>query len=60
MPTESKTVDFPDENLEAAIREYLGKEKGEEITAEELATLPVLEGMVEVLPTSLVLNIAPI
>ena len=37
-----KTVTFPDENLEAAIRDALGKPAGEEITATELADLTML------------------
>ena len=41
MPTEPETVAFSDENLEAAIRERLGKTSGEEIMAAELATLNV-------------------
>lgn len=42
-PTEPETVAFLDENLEPAIREHLGKRTGEEITAEELATLTSFE-----------------
>ncbi len=37
-----ETVTFPDENLEAAIRDALGKPVGEEITAAELANLTSL------------------
>ena len=40
-PTEPETVTFPDENLDAAIREHLGKAPGEDITAAELATLSI-------------------
>ncbi|GAI41344.1 unnamed protein product, partial [marine sediment metagenome] len=38
-----ETVTFPDENLEAAIRDALGKPVGEEITAAELAKLTTLK-----------------
>jgi len=38
-----KSVTFPDEILEAAIRDALGKTTGEEITAVELAELIVLD-----------------
>jgi len=37
-----KAVTFPDENLEAAIRDALGKPTGEEITTAELAKLTTL------------------
>ena len=37
-----ETVTFPDENLEAAVRDALGKPVGEEITVAELATLTTL------------------
>lgn len=42
-PTVPKTITFPDENLEAAIRDALGKPVGEEITSEELAGIAILE-----------------
>jgi internalin A len=38
-----KGVTFPDENLEAAIRDVLGKPVGEEIMAAELANITLLE-----------------
>ncbi len=41
IPTEPEAVAFPDENLEANIREHLGKAPGEEITVTELATLTI-------------------
>jgi hypothetical protein len=37
------SITFPDENLEAAIREVLGKKPGEEMTAAELAKLRELD-----------------
>ena len=37
-----KTVTFPDENLEATIRDVLDKPEGEEITVDELANLTML------------------
>ena len=39
----STIVTFPDENLETVIREALGKQAGEEITAGELAELTTLD-----------------
>ena len=39
--SEPKTVIFPDENLDAIIRDTLGKPTGEEITIAELANLTV-------------------
>ncbi len=41
-PSEPQTVTYPDENLEAAVRDALGKPVGEEITVAELATLTTL------------------
>ena len=40
--TGAETVTFPDKNLEAAIRDALGKAPGEEITADDLAELTEL------------------
>ncbi len=42
-PTGPETVTFPDESLEAAIRDAPGKPMGEEITAAELAELTQLD-----------------
>ena len=42
-PTHLETVTFPDENLEAAIKDGLGKPVGEEIIVVELAGLTKLE-----------------
>jgi len=39
----AETVTFPDENLEAAIRDALGKQAGERITVDELANLTALD-----------------
>ena len=41
-PAPDEPVTFPDKNLEAAIRDALGKAPGEEITAAELAQLTIL------------------
>ena len=41
----SPSITFPDENLEAAIRDALGKAPGEEITADDLAELTELEAI---------------
>ena len=42
-PTGSETVTFPDGNLEAVVRDALGKPPGEEIIAAELAKLTMLK-----------------
>ena len=41
-PGEHAVVTFPDKNLEAALRDALGKPAGEEITETELATITLL------------------
>jgi len=43
VPTEPEAVTFPDENLEAAIRDALSKPPSGEITTAELAKLTALE-----------------
>ena len=43
VPTELEAVTFPDENLEAAIRDALSKPPSGEITTTELAKLTALE-----------------
>ena len=54
-----ETVSFPDENLEAAIRDALGKTADEEITTSELATLIILSAESSDITTSPVWNTAP-
>jgi len=45
VSTELEVVTFPDENLEAAIRDALGKPPSGEITITELAKLTALEAV---------------
>ncbi len=45
VPTEPEAVTFPDENLEVAIRDALGKPPSGQITITELAELTALEAV---------------